>query len=44
MGYNAACGDSIIILNFAFNGVVEAPVLLFREQDHFYVPVNGHRP
>ncbi|TXU08253.1 flagellar basal body M-ring protein FliF [Enterobacter hormaechei] len=36
IGYNAARGDSVNILNSAFNGVVEAPVPPFWEQDRFY--------
>ncbi|MEA3839825.1 flagellar basal-body MS-ring/collar protein FliF, partial [Enterobacter cloacae] len=36
IGYNAARGDSVNILNSAFNGVVEEPVPPFWEQDRFY--------
>lgn len=36
IGYNAARGDSVNILNAAFNGVVETPVPPFWEQDRFY--------
>lgn len=37
IGYNAARGDSVNILNSAFNGVVEAPVPPFWKQESFYV-------
>jgi len=36
IGYNAARGDSVNILNSAFNGVVEESVPPFWEQDRFY--------
>jgi len=36
IGYNAARGDSVNILNSAFNGVVEEPVPPFWQQDRFY--------
>ncbi|MGS7189542.1 flagellar basal-body MS-ring/collar protein FliF [Enterobacter cloacae subsp. dissolvens] len=36
IGYNAARGDSVNILNSAFNGVVEEAVPPFWEQDRFY--------
>ncbi|MCK7338367.1 flagellar basal-body MS-ring/collar protein FliF [Enterobacter cloacae] len=36
IGYNASRGDSVNILNSAFNGVVEEPVPPFWEQDRFY--------
>ena len=36
IGYNAARGDSVNILNSAFNGVVETPVPPFWKQDRFY--------
>lgn len=36
IGYNAARGDSVNILNSAFNGVVEEAVPSFWEQDRFY--------
>ncbi|MDR0174328.1 flagellar basal-body MS-ring/collar protein FliF [Enterobacter sichuanensis] len=36
IGYNAARGDSVNILNSAFNGVVEAPIPPFWKQDRFY--------
>ncbi|KKJ31776.1 flagellar MS-ring protein [Enterobacter hormaechei subsp. hoffmannii] len=36
IGYNAVRGDSVNILNSAFNGVVEEPVPPFWEQDRFY--------
>lgn len=36
IGYNAARGDSVNILNSAFNGVVEETVPPFWEQDRFY--------
>lgn len=37
IGYNAARGDSVNILNSAFNGVVEEPVPPFWKQESFYV-------
>ena len=37
IGYNAARGDSVNILNSAFNGVVEESVPPFWEQESFYV-------
>lgn len=36
IGYNATRGDSVNILNSAFNGVVEEPVPPFWEQESFY--------
>lgn len=36
IGYNAARGDSVNILNSAFNGLVETPVPPFWKQDRFY--------
>ncbi|TFB27573.1 flagellar basal body M-ring protein FliF [Lelliottia nimipressuralis] len=36
IGYNASRGDSVNILNSAFNGVVEEPIPPFWEQDRFY--------
>lgn len=36
IGYSSARGDSVNILNSAFNGVVEEPVPPFWEQDRFY--------
>ncbi|MFH2244736.1 flagellar basal-body MS-ring/collar protein FliF [Enterobacter sichuanensis] len=36
IGYNAARGDSVNILNSAFNGVVETPVPPFWKQERFY--------
>ncbi|HEW9972715.1 TPA: flagellar basal-body MS-ring/collar protein FliF [Enterobacter cloacae] len=36
IGYNASRGDSVNILNSAFNGVIEEPVPPFWEQDRFY--------
>lgn len=36
IGYNATRGDSVNILNSAFNGVVEEPVPPFWKQDRFY--------
>lgn len=36
IGFNASRGDSVNILNSAFNGVVEEPVPPFWEQDRFY--------
>lgn len=36
IGYNAARGDSVNILNSAFNGVVEEPLPPFWEQDRFF--------
>ncbi|WP_368528829.1 flagellar basal-body MS-ring/collar protein FliF [Enterobacter cloacae] len=36
IGFNASRGDSVNILNSAFNGVVEAPIPPFWEQDRFY--------
>ncbi|HFK5652863.1 TPA: flagellar basal-body MS-ring/collar protein FliF [Enterobacter cloacae] len=36
IGYNTSRGDSVNILNSAFNGVVEEPVPPFWEQDRFY--------
>lgn len=36
IGYNAARGDSVNILNSAFNGVVDEPVPPFWKQDRFY--------
>lgn len=36
IGYNAARGDSVNILNSAFNGVVDTPVPPFWKQDRFY--------
>lgn len=36
IGFNASRGDSVNILNSAFNGVVEEPVPPFWKQDRFY--------